>query len=187
MWQSEVAHWLGALPLAWVGILWLRGRRIDSAFIWLTLAFFVSWVADSAAHWVDPWLVGIVYPVTQAVFVACAFLRREDALAFLAVLVGAGVATMATRGADGPDVLLRTVAWLGIVGIVIDRWALGRLRAALLVYFGLGTLAWFAFVLWGQVDPLYRPWYAMQAVRLVGILLFCSAVVQHGPRLRVRA
>ena len=80
---------------------------------------------------------------------------------------------------DGPDLLLRTVAWLGIVAIVW-RLPVPRLWLALGTTFGLGWVAWLGYVL----SPGWPSWGVYQGVRAVGIGLFCWAAVGQ-PTLRV--
>lgn len=176
---SEIAAEMGLVPLAWLVLLRLRGRRIDVAWLWLALAFAVSWLADTAALVVDPDLVGNLYPITQAAIIGAVFLDRIEAAQFAAALVIVAIVAILWRGPLGADVLLRTVAWGGVVGLVADRWALGRLRTALLVSFGLGTLTWWGYAAW----PGLNSWLFYQGVRALGIAWFCWAAVHPVPRL----
>jgi hypothetical protein len=175
---SEFASEMALIPLAWLVVLTIRKRPRDVAWWWLALALAVSWVADTAALWVDPWFIGLVYPVTQAALVAAVFLDRLDAARFVVALVVVGVTDALWHGVEGPDLLLRTVAWGAVTGIVWERPALGRLRTALLVAFGLALLCW-----WGYaIAPGWWSWGAYQLARLAGILLFCFAAAHPAPR-----
>lgn len=178
---SEIASEMALLPLVW--LLWLRVRRRDlgAAWWWLSGAFAVSWIADTAALWVDPWLVGAVYPVSQAVIMGFVFLSRREALAFIIALLIVGIADVFWKGVSSPDILLRTVAWLSVVGILWQLKQLQRLRTALLVYFGLGWLCWMGYAIW----PGWTSWSAYQITRLVGILLFCFAATSPLPQLKL--
>lgn len=164
---------VGFIPIAWVTI----KRPSDRAWWWLALAFGVSGIADVAGFFGSHALVSPVYTVSQSALVGFVFLARRDALAFVVCLALVGVASLFT---GQPDVLLHTVAWGGVVGIVIDRPALGLLRAALLVTFGLGLLEWWTYAL----VPGLATWTHYQTMRLMGTLAFCVAVRQ-GPRLRL--
>lgn len=176
---SEVAAEMGLAPLAWLVLLRLRGHRIDAAWWWLASAFAVSWLADTAALVVDPDLVGNLYPITQAALVGAVLLDRWEAAQFACALVIVGVATVLWHGPLGIDVLLRTVAW-GAATIIVWRLPLpGRLRASLLVTFGLGWACWMAYA----SAPGWWTYSIYQANRLVGIVLFCAAAANPSPRL----
>lgn len=168
---GEAAHWVGLVPLVWLGLLTAAGQSRGAAWWWLAGAFAVSWIADTAAHWVDPARVSLVYPVTQTALVGAVLLERRAAGLLTALLVTVG---LVAAWMGGLDVLLRTVAWGAIVGIVWDRPALGRLRTALLTSFGLGLACWWAYAL----SPGWMTWGALQGVRALGLLLFCWAAYQ---------
>jgi hypothetical protein len=185
VWQSEVAHQMAVLPLATLAAVRLRGHRRDAAWWWLALAFGVSWIADTVADVVpmgDRAIVSLVYPISQASLVAAVLISRANAIILVGVLVLAGIAVVIQHGATGPDVALRSVAWLFVAGIARVRKELPvPLRASLFVYFCLGWVAWLVHVQWLIVET----WYPYQAVRLLGLLLFCWAVIETGPHLRV--
>lgn len=175
---SQVASNMALLPLGW---LVLKGRKLDIAWWLLAGAFAVSWLADTAANWFDPWIIGAVYPVSQAAIVAAVFLDRRNTLKLILILLLVGVVDVFWKGVDSPDILLRTVAWLSIVGIAYPLKQLGTLRVSLLVSFGVGWLAW----MWYAMNPGWPSWIGYQSVRLVGILLFCWAATSPLPRLRI--
>jgi hypothetical protein len=181
---SELAHWLGLVPLAFLLGLHLAGKDRHAGWWWMAVALGVSWVADTAAHWLDPWIVSATYPVSQAAIMGRVILpSRREAVQFLAVLVLMGIGAVLYRGVEGPDVVLRTVAWLGLAGAVLDQWALGRVRTFVLVYFGLGWAFWWIHARWLIVPT----WYSYQACRAVGIGLFCWAAYRPEPSLRLEA
>lgn len=175
---SEFASEMGLVPILW---LFWRGRDLDAAWWWIAGAFAVSWTADTAALWIDPWLIGAVYPVTQSAIIGAVFLSRWDAAKLVVLLVIVGVIDGVWHGSIGPDILLRSVAWLSIVGIIYPLRQLERLRICLLVAFGLGWVCWMGYTIW----PGWTSWLIYQGVRLAGILLFCWASLKPGPRLRV--
>jgi hypothetical protein len=180
-----VAIAMGLLPLAFLGVLRARGQRRDVAWLWLAIAFAVSWLADVIADVLpvaDRWIVSLVYPVSQTALVAAVLMTRRHAVILLGVLVLAGCAAVLFNGVTGPDIVLRSVAWLSIVAIVIDRHELPtRLQWCLFVYFGIGWFAWLVHAQWLIVPT----WYAYQTVRLAGLLLFCFAAMKPGPSLRL--
>jgi hypothetical protein len=173
-WQAEVAHHLGLVPLAWLAIKRVR----DTAYWWLGMAFGVSWIADTLAHFMGQSRVSLAYPVSQAALIGAVFLTRKDAWQLVGILLSAAIAALLF---SGWDLLLHTIAWGSIVGIMWDKWQLGHLRTSLLVTFGLGLLAW-----WGYVaHPGWTTWLLFQSCRLVGTLVFCYAVVNDRPLLKV--
>lgn len=164
---------MGLVPVLWLAL--RKERRVE--WWWLAGVFGVSWLADTAAHWVNPWLVSAVYPVAQAGIVGAVFLSRREAALLVAVLVWVGV--LSAGWGTVPDLLLRTVAWLAVVGIV---WPLplGSLRVALLLAFGLGWLCWVGY----QFAPGWTSWGVYQGVRAVSLGWFCLAREQR-PAVRI--
>lgn len=148
---------------------------------WLAAAFAVSFVADTFGHYVDPLLVSIVYPVSQAGLAGIALLERTtDRLAFIGIVVWAGVVAVLLQDTPYPDVLLSTVAFGSVAVVAANQWEAPQLRAALLVYFGAGLAAWWAFSAW----PSWTTYCVYQSTRLIGILWFCVACWRPGPTLR---
>lgn len=199
IWAAEVATAIGIVPLLWIAFLHFRGKARDLAWWWIAGAFAVSWLADNASRWTGHPLVSVTYPVAQAGLIGAVFLFRADAIKFVLVLMAVGVADILLIGVQGPDILLRTVAWLSVVGIVYPIWQLGRLRTSLLVYFGMGWLAWmlyasiatwpdWVFYFRGQphaISPAWLSWSSYQLTRLAGILLFCWAATSPEPHLKL--
>jgi hypothetical protein len=180
---AEIAHYQALLPLAWLGALRARRQSRDLAFWLLALAFAVSWIADGLSTLVpsgDRWAVSLAYLATQAMIVGAVLLARTAAAGFATVLLGAAVVAIVWQGARTPDILVHTVAMLGVAGIVIDRPALGA-RTSLLVYFGVGWCCWVGYA----IAPGWWTWGAYQIARLAGLLLFCRAVALDRPHLRV--
>ncbi len=164
-------------PLVFLGILSAVGLQRDASWWWLGVAFAVSWVADSMAHWTDPVRVSLVYPITQSALVGAVLLERRWAWYLLAVLMIVGLVAAVAQS----DVFLRVVAWGTVAGIAFGRPEYGRLRQTLLVYFGGGLLAWIGYVL----EPGWTSWSIYQSVRALGLLLFCHAAYAGAPQLRL--
>ena len=177
---AEIAHWMALWPLCMLVVMHVHGERKDRAWWWLAGAFAVSFIADSLAHFLDPWVISLAYPMSQAALVGAVFLSKREALSLLVLLCCATTVAILAKGVQGPDVILSSTANGAVCWMVWDRWELGRLRTALLVSFGAVGLAWLCFSLW-QVVPV---WYGYQALRLVGLFLFCWSA--STPHLRLR-
>lgn len=171
-----VAESLGLVPLLWLA--YHRDRR--PVWWWIAAAFAVSWVADVAARFVDPWLPAAVYPVSQAGLVVVALARRE-APVYVGMLMLAGLIAVAWEGVTGPTLFLDIVAAGVVVSVVWDRPS--ALRGPLLVAFGGGLLAWIVYLF----APSLLTWGLYQTSRALGIGMFCWASLKPHPMLRVIA
>lgn len=175
----------GALPLALLGGLRVVGRRREIGWAWLAVAFAVSTLADLAQFILPPdqrWPVSIAYPVSQAGLMAAVLLPRREALVVGGILMASGLAACLWRGVEGPDVLLRSVAFLTIAGVAFSRWDLPLwLRPALLTYYALGWVCWLV-----HAHYLVLPtWFVNQGVRAVGLGLVCLAIWKASPTLKL--
>lgn len=171
-----VATWLGLVPLAWLAV--RRSRNV--AFWWLGAAFAVSWLADMAARYLASWaFMNPLYPVSQAALIGAVLLSRRQAEWFTLALMAVGL--LGVLFPSRPDVLVHTVAWGGICGLVWDRYGMDVLRTSLLVTFGLGLFAYYGFVMY----PMWVTWLLYQGCRVLGTALFCYAVTLPSPRLRL--
>ena len=178
---SELSTWIGAVPLCCLIGLWWQGEQRDAAYWWLGIAFGISWLADMLALVVDPFTVSLLYPVSQTSIIAGVFLSRKEARGVLFVLVLVGTVAILIRSPGEPDFLLRASAWSMLVAMAFDLRAIPQVRTALLVYFGLGLLAWTGYV----AVPGWTSWLLYQATRAAGLGLFCSAVWDVKPTLQV--
>jgi hypothetical protein len=185
VWQSEIAHHMALLPVALLSGLSVRHHRRDAAWWFLAGAFAISWVADTVADFLlpaDRVVPSLVYPVSQSALVVAVLMPRLVALLLLGLMVGTGCLVVLQHGITTPDIALRSVAWPAVACVAWMRKELPvPLRACLLVYFGLGWVAWLVHVEWLTVAT----WYPYQLIRLLGLLLFCWAAVETGPHLRV--
>lgn len=179
-WPFEIAHAIGLVPLLWlIGLAWQRDNR-DAAYWWLATAFGVSFLADTAAHFVNPGVTGNVYPLLQAGLVGCVLLDRVEIQVLLITLgiVGAGAVLWLDTGGYVP---LHTVAWLGTAGIVYQSQVLGPLRWSLIMTFGVGWLFWLLYA----AHPGWFGWGLYQLTRVAGMALFCAAALHPSPPLRL--
>lgn len=167
---------MALLPLLWLGVLAWYGQ--SRGVLWWTLALVlgVSWMADTAAHWVDPWLVSALYPLAQASILGIVLLPSPVLWRFLGAVVGLGIATLLLRGLARPEVFAHTLAWAGMVMIA---WPHRTIRFPVAAAFGLGWLAWVAY----SIAPGWGTWGVYQGVRAVGLGVFCWASAPQ----RVRA
>ena len=173
---SEVTHQMGLLPLLWLFALRGGGWNPDKISWGIAIAFAISWLADTAAHWIDPWLVSLVYPVLQAGLIAAMLRPAREVKMFLVMLAIAGiVATLNTR-VRGPDVLLHTVAWLGIAVMVLRQR--DRRWMPLLGFVGM----WVCWLLY-RGSPGWLSWGLFQSARAATMGGFCWAVTHAFYRL----
>lgn len=126
-------------------------------------------------------MVSVTYPLAQAGIIGAVFLFRGEAIVLVIALMLAGIADILWQGVQGPDILLRTVAWLSVVGIIYPLKQLDRLRTSLLVYFGLGWACWMFYAF----DPGWTSWSLYQITRAVGIGLFCYAASNPLPHFKI--
>lgn len=165
---------MALVPLLWLGVLAFYGQRRSA--LWWTLAVVlgISWLADTAAHWINPWIVSAFYPLVQAAIFGIILLPTPALWRFLGLLAvtGLGVGSFHAK----PDVLGRTIAW---TGLLVVAWPHKELRVPVVVTFGLGWLAWLAY----SFAPSWGTWGLFQGVRAVGLGTFCYATAPQ----RVRA
>ncbi len=175
-------HWAALIPIAWLGALQLRGIRRDRGYWLLAVAFGVSWLADTASHWVDPFVVSVVYLSAQAGVIGLVLLTRWQAAWFVVLLTITGFVALALHPTRKLDVLQHSVAWLGICAVALNRWEIGNVRTALLVAFLPLWVAWIWYVIaW----PSFPAGYTVQTVRLVGLLSFSGAIWRTGHWLKL--
>lgn len=175
----EIAHQMGLVPLLCLAVLYLRGVNRDVGWWWIAGAFGVSWLADSATHWVAPWVISAVYPVSQAAIIGAVFLPRAKAWMLLFLLVAIALVALGWEGATGPDLLLPTIVGGTVAVIVLPQKALGWLRWSLLVGFTGTAIVWWAYAEW----PGWTTWALYQSLRAVATVLFGIAALKPGPHL----
>lgn len=172
---------MALIPLLWLALLRFKGRACGVEWWWIAGVFFVSWLADTAAHYFNPWVGSEVYPMLQAAIIALVFLSRRDALKLILVVGAAGLLDLALFGISSWDILLRTVAWGAVIGIVYPLTQIVRLRLTLLMLFLGGLLAWYAYAIW----PGWWSWSIYQASRFMAITFFCWAAYHPEPHLKI--
>lgn len=156
---------MALIPLIWC----VAQGETRAEWWWLGIAFGISWLADTASHWMDPVVISTVYPVGQSAILGAVLLDRHAARVWVL-----GLMTLALMAIElehfAPDRLLRTIAWLGIVTMIWDR-PLGRCWHVLVMAYGVGWAAWMAYTFW----PGWTIWSTYQGIRAVSIGMFCWA------------
>jgi hypothetical protein len=160
----EAAHQIGALPIVWV---FLFRRKATPAMWFLALAFFVSWFADSAAHFIGgSWAGRFVWLPLQLWLASLAFTKERGRR----ILYAFGLVFLAFASASiswpGPDIFLTLLGSIGLLWI-----ARGKLALPVYIYFGAGSLAYLMMVNNIGADFL-RFWYLYQGCRLVAFAVF---------------
>lgn len=169
----ELAHHMALVPLLWLGLLAYYGQRRSPLWWALGFVFAVSWLADTWAHFIDPWLVSAIYPMLQAVIFGVVILPPKALGRFVASLgLIAGIA-FGLRGIGRPEVFLHTVAWMGLCWLA---WPIRELRFPVLLGFGVGWLGWIVY----SIAPGWPSWGIYQGIRAIGMGGFCWA---SAPRL----
>jgi hypothetical protein len=161
-----LAHHMSLLPLLWLGV--LAYYRQHHSVLWWTFALVlgVSWLADTAAHWVDPWLVSRIYPLVQALVLGVVLLPLDRLWRLLLVLAGAYVVSAATAG---PDIVTHTIAWTSILVMVWPAADQPR-RMMALIFLG-NWLGWIAYT----IASGWWSWGLYQGLRAAGLGVFCWA------------
>lgn len=181
----EIAHYMALLPLAVMAWLRLLGQRRASAWVWLSIAFAISTGADSLSEHLpkdDRWWPTLVYPVIQTGLISLVLLPPRVAVFLVTLLIVLACNAALWLGFKGPDVLLHSIASLSVVWMAQQDADMPRdLLAALVIYFGVGWVAWLVFA----QAPMVPAWCAYQGVRLLGLLVFSYAMVCTAPYPRV--
>ena len=191
---TTVAIVMPLLPLAWLGWLWTRGQHRDAAWWWMAGGFAISWVANVASDYLPAnarWVVSAVYPVSQSAIFGAVLLDRTEALMFLALLTPIGIVAAVMGAAQGPDILLRSAAWLVLAAVAWMRKELPqRLRISIVVYFFLGYCTWLMLAAWVHDHPdahgAAPEWYGYMLAQFAALVLFCWAATENSKLRLVR-
>lgn len=180
-WQQVTWH-MALLPVLVLLSLHQSGAKRDVAYWWIAGAFAVSWVADALAHVVDPHVTTLCYPIVQSAIIGAVLLRQREGRQFVYVSVLCGL--FAIVFLPSYDVLLRTVAWSAVTVMAMQaRRQIGLTSLALTTSFGVGLVSWYLY----NLTPSFETWAVYQAVRALGLFIFCAACCARVPVLRVQA
>ena len=187
---SVVIPWictaLGLLPLAWLSV-----RKVVGLDYWLiATALGISFLADIGALALPERITSFAYPLGQCGLIGVTLLAPRQGLIYGLLLMAMAVVSLRINPAEVPafDVMFRTFAFGSITLIASQMPNLGGLRNALLLYFGLGLVAWLAWAFWhNPTDHSARINWALylidQTTRAVGIGWFCWAATHQTPKL----
>lgn len=176
------AWWIELLPLVWLSALAMRGHRRDVAFWWIAIAFAVSFASDTAAivFKTGGWAISCAYPMAQvALIVAVLANAWSEAAKIITALCASALFAVGLEDMTKPEWAFHLIAFGTVTVMAWRRPALGRLRLALLVYFGLSAALWCVHVAWLTTAT----WYPYKIADTVGLLLFCWATVNDRPAL----
>jgi len=167
---------MGLLPILWLGVLMAHGQRCSPLWWALGITMSISWLADTAAHWLDPWLGSALYPIAQTLVMGIVLVPASRLGRFVAAVTVTTGFALALAGTTHPEMLIHTVCW---TGILVIAWPYREIRGPTLLTFGVGWLAWVAFA----TLPTFATWGLYQGIRACGLGVFCWATAPH----RVRA
>lgn len=175
-----MAHAASACPLAAV----MAVRSTTRIVRLVALALAVSVVPDVLSYFLGgTWQMMHVYPVVQLSLLIVALSSRKI---FRIVAVG-GIVVAAVLSAiqgplDFPEVVISVGGPLFVCLLVWPKSELGRVRTALLVYFGLGSVFLATFPLFfSNLSVFLIVWLGYQACRMAGLGLMVSHVLQRQP------
>ena len=159
------------MAVAPFAIMAIRARSIRPFLV--AFALMVSWFADAIrAAGVEHWAVSAVYPVLQYSLIYRLYVPRWPAIWLMLGTAGLAAVAAVYGAYTGPDAVLRLAG-----GLVLTLLVVGRYRPGLLVYFGLGALAWAPLVVLAGDSPAFLYCFlAYQGCRVVGLGLISRAV-----------
>lgn len=160
------------MPLAYAITRQGWGYPVERMAWWVAVTLALGFLADAVAFRGHTRLVSNLYPILIGSMLGAILLPARHAIAFSGLLTICAFGSLAYRGGEGLDVLTRTVAFGGGTVMAWRTACSHKLRWALTVLFGGGTLAWYGYVL----DPSWPTWLTLQGVRLVGTVWLCAAV-----------
>jgi hypothetical protein len=158
-----LGHAFGAWPLVRVGTLIRQRPPLDVSWLWMALAFAVSFVADTASLFGAWSVVSQTYPLMQGALFALALLPSRVAGRVVALLLAVAGASVAVRHGQGVDVALHVAAWLSVAVMAWWRVPDFALRWTLVLGFVGMAATWTAYAL--APDTVVSA--LMQTVRVV--------------------
>lgn len=164
---AEAIHLSALAPL--IAVL-LFGRHLGVAWWMVALAFSISWIGDSMAHFTNgSWTCAYLWMPVQFALVILAFV--DNPLHRMVVLTGLLLLTVTSAqiSLPGPDWLLTLVG-----SIVVLAVAEKVLAWPLMVYFGIGSIAYLVMIARISTEGFATAWWWYQGSREMAIALFVA-------------
>jgi hypothetical protein len=172
----ELLHQAALVPLV---VALIYGRRCPVPHRLLALAFAVSWVGDSLAHYASGsfmpsyfWLP-VQFTLALAAFPPAQGVRLSWGLLMLATMMGLAVFS-AALSAPGPDLLLTIVG--SVVLLAVARL---DLRLPVFLYFGFGTVCYVLMMSSRGYDGYLPAWALYQGARMAAFAAFLVILIRH--------
>ena len=188
---QEIMHQVALLPVLTMLVL-LKTSRFGPRQWLLANALAVSWIMDSINFaFLDRGAVALILeygtPLQLALVLGVVVKDRTTLAYLLAGLIVAVLASMA-QGFEAREIVVPVLGGF-VVALYAWRSEKGFTRSGLVVYFGLGALAWIVWSLDANnpARTSLATWYLYQSTRLIGTLLVTAAFVMHArkPRLEL--
>lgn len=172
---------MALIPLLWLIALAFQGERRSVLWWGFAGTLACSWLADTAAHFVNPWYASAMYPVLQILLLGSLLLTARRWLLLVAGFSLATTLDIALWGLNHRELFLHTLAWFGMVALVWPHPS--RFRTAVVMAFGIGWLGWIGYML----SPSWTTWGIYQSVRALSLGIFCWACAPHRVSVRLVA
>lgn len=180
---QEIMHQVALLPLGVMLATWRTTPFRLRQWI-LAAALMVSWVMDSTDFlMMSEGFAQIIMRYGMPVQVALALgavVRDRRTLGYLLAGLLVLASTSALQGIPTRELMVPVVGGF-VVSLCAWRSQLGLTRMGVLVYFGLGALAWIAWSLAASAPTTTAlvAWSGYQLTRLTGISLITAALIAH--------
>lgn len=173
-----LGHASGAFPLVRVTTLTRTRPPVDVAWLWMALAFAVSFAADTASLFGAWPVVSQTYPLMQGAVFALALLPSGVAGRVVALLLTVAGASVSVRHGAGFDIALHAAAWGAVAAMAWWRVTDASLRWTLVLGFGGMAATWTAYAL----APDVATYALFQAVRVATAAGWCVAAWREARR-----
>jgi len=181
---NDAAMWMGLIPLAACGVVWLWRWFVPPNAVLLSLGFAVSFLADLtgkalAEQHVNSWFLSFLWPPIQLA-IWWAVIAQRDRVRWAGVLgiLAAGALSMIQGPLTGLELVVRGLGAIIVTILAFKTVGFERYRLAILVT---GS-AMLVFGIPMKVVPNTLPvwlwvWGGFQAMRLVALLLMARAIL----------
>lgn len=163
--MSEAVHLSALLPLA---LLVVFGKGLGGAWWLVGLAFAVSWAGDSFAYLLGgSWVASYFWLPVQVALVLVAF--QDDPLYKPMIVMGVALLAVSSAqiSAPGPEWLMTLVGSIAVMAV-----AKGVLAWPMMVYFGIGSIAYLVMIARIGTEGFHASWLWYQGSREMAFALF---------------